>query len=253
MSRDDRYQYLLASDWSECLSPNGPFDPLIHAWPDLEPDLKSIFSKYTANEISLSRAVEELQTRLPGEYSSQAMDAFLRDKFTSYANLSELIHWCLDNGIAFMINSTGSIGYFQRAVALGLLPSIPLLSAHPFLRYHQEDTEPEHIFELHEIEDKATNTRAAQNLLGIPAHRTAVAGDSGGDGPHFAWAAETGILRIGINTKASLESFCAERGIHIHARVGIAYGAAQPRDFEAERRTDLIQVREVLRQELLSE
>jgi len=251
MPRQERFQYLVASDWSECLSPNGPFDPLIHAWPDLESDLGRIFSRYTANEISLSRAIEELQARLPGELPGQAMDAFLEENFAAYANLSWLIHWCLDRGIAFMINSTGSMGYFQRALALGLLPRIPLLSAHPFLRYAPEDSDPENIFELHEIEDKAKNTRAALNELDIPPHRAAVLGDSGGDGPHFAWAAEKGALRVGINTKASLESYCADRGIEINARVGQSYRPGEPRDHEAEARTDLAQVCDILHRELL--
>jgi hypothetical protein len=251
MARPARFHYLVASDWSECLSPNGPFDPLIHAWPDLKSDLGQIFARYTANEISLSLAVEELQARLPGELPSRGMDAFLEERFAAYANLSELIHWCLDRGIAFMINSTGSMGYFQRALALGLLPRIPLLSAHPFLRYAPEDSDPENIFELHETEDKPKNTRTAQELLDVPAHRTAVVGDSGGDGPHFAWAMKTGALRIGINTKASLETYCAERGIEINARVGPSYQPGEPRDRDAEARTDLIRVRDILQRELL--
>ncbi len=249
----DRFQYLVSSDWSECLSPNGPFDPLIHAWPELEPDLTRIFSRYTANVISLSRAVEELTNRLPGELDSGSMDEFLEQKFAAYANLSHLIHWCLDRGIAFMINSTGSLGYFQRAMALGLLPSVPLLSAHPFLRYPSEDTDPEHVFELFEIEDKATNTRDALELLGIPAHRAAVIGDSGGDGPHFAWAADQGALRVGINTKTSLERYCATKGIEINERVGLSYGPGDPRDPEAEARTDLAGVCDVLQRRLLAE
>jgi hypothetical protein len=247
----DRFHYLVASDWSECLSPNGPFDPLIHTWPGLEADLTRIFTAYTSNEISLSRAVEEIKSRLPEELSSGAMDAFLEERFAAYANLSLLIHWCLERGIAFMINSTGPIGYFQRALAKGFLPRIPLLSAHPFLRYPPADTDPERVFELFEIEDKGTNTHAALQELGIPPHRAAVVGDSGGDGPHFAWAAEHGALRVGVNTKASLEGYCAERGIEIHARLGPAYRPGQPRDREAEARTDLGGIRDILRGQLL--
>lgn len=250
MSMPDRFRYLVASDWSECLSPNGPFDALIHTWPDLEQDLTRIFSAYTSNAISLSSAVEQIKALLPGELSAEAMDAFLEEKFAAYANLSGLIHRCLERGIAFMINSTGPIGYFQRAIARGFLPRIPLLSAHPFLRYSPSPTDPEHVFELREIEDKGNNTRAALNELGIPPHRTAVVGDSGGDGPHFAWAAENGALRVAVNPKASLERYCAERGITIHARAGIAYRPGQPRDPEAEAQTDLNEVLDILLRKL---
>lgn len=251
MSMPDRFRYLVASDWSECLSPNGPFGPLIHTWPELEPDLTRIFSAYTSNETSLSNAVEEIKALLPGELSVEAMDAFLEEKFAAYANLPGLIHRCMEHGIAFMINSTGPIGYFQRALARGFLPEIPLLSAHPFLRYPSFKTDPEHVFELHEIEDKGKNTQAALNALGIPPHRAAVVGDSGGDGPHFTWAAENGALRVGVNPKASLERYCAERGITIHARAGTAYRPGQTRDPEAEARTDLNEVFDILLRELV--
>ncbi|MEF8824218.1 MAG: hypothetical protein V5B78_09345 [Desulfohalobiaceae bacterium] len=250
MAAPDRFRYLVASDWSECLSPNGPFDALIHTWPELEPDLTRIFSAYTSNEISLSSAVEKIKALLPGELSVEAMDAFLEEKFAAYANLSGLIQRCLERGIAFMINSTGPIGYFQRALAGGFVPGFPLLSAHPFLRYPPFETDPDHVFELFEIEDKGKNTQAALNALGIPPHRTAVLGDSGGDGPHFAWAAENGALRVGVNPKASLERYCAERGITIHARAGIAYSPGQPRDREAEAKTDLNEVCDILLREL---
>lgn len=251
MASHTHFQYLVASDWSECLSPNGPFDPLIYTWPHLEADLTRIFSAYTSNEISLSRAVGEIKSLLPAELGEEEMDAFLREKFTAYTGLSQVITWCLERGIAFMINSTGSMGYFQRAMARGFLPRIPLLSAHPFLRYAPTDTDPERIFELLEIEDKGTNTHTALHALGIPPHRTAVVGDSGGDGPHFSWAAENGALRVGINTKASLESYCATRGIEINAHLGLSYQPGQPRDREAEAHTDLTELCTVLRRELL--
>ena len=251
MQSQERFQYLVASDWSECLSPNGPFDPLIFTWPHLEEDLTRIFSAYTSNEISLSRAVGEIKSLLPAELAEKKMDAFLREKFATYTGLSQVINWCLEHGIAFMINSTGPIGYFQRALARGFLPRIPLLSAHPFLRYAPADTDPEQIFELLEIEDKGTNTHAALHALGIPPQRTAVVGDSGGDGPHFTWAADNGALRVGINTKASLESYCATRGIEINAHLGLSYQHGETRDREAEARTDLTELCTVLRQELL--
>jgi hypothetical protein len=30
------YKGMLSSDWSQCLSPNGPFDPLIFLYPEME-------------------------------------------------------------------------------------------------------------------------------------------------------------------------------------------------------------------------
>lgn len=252
MASKQEFQYLVSSDWSECLSPNGPFDPLIHVWPELESDLTRTFSSYTSNEISLSRAIEEIQALLPRELTSRDMDAFLRERFAAYNGLSRLINWCLSRGAAFMINSTGPMGYFQRAMANGFLPRIPLLSAHPFLQYPSAETDPEHIFPLREIEDKGVNTQAALDALDIPPQNAAVVGDSGGDGPHFAWAAERGALRIGVNTKSSLESYCAERGITIHSRVGVAYRAGESRDKEAESQTDLTKICQILQQQLFS-
>ena len=246
MADPARFRFLVSSDWSECLSPNGPFDALIHAWPELEPDLDRIFRSYTANEISLSRAVDNIRSLLPSEFGPEAMDGFLREKFASYKNLSELIRWCGEQGIAFMINTTGPMGYFQRALCLGLIPWTPLLSAHPFLRYQPGSREPERTFRLLEIEDKGKNTEQALQLLGIAPQRAVVIGDSGGDGPHFQWAADRGAFRVGCMSKGSLNRYCAERGIGIHARVGPSYAPGQARDPEAERGTDLRELASVI-------
>ena len=46
---------ILSSDWSECLSPSGPFDFIAFNFPQLAPELNEVFRSYTGNLISLGR------------------------------------------------------------------------------------------------------------------------------------------------------------------------------------------------------
>jgi phosphoglycolate phosphatase-like HAD superfamily hydrolase len=229
---------LISSDWSECLSPSGPFDPISFTWPKLEDSLEGIFRSYTQGRISMSEAMRQVKEMLPEELTQELMDKYLQDRFCSYQGVPELIHWCRENGLAFMINSTGTIGYFQRALALGLLPEIDLLSACSLLRYPPGQQDPEHILELREITDKPLNTASAAEILEVPFNQVVVMGDSAGDGPHFQWAQEQGARSIGCMTKASLQDFCQEHHVQISAYIGPSYAPGQGRDPEAEDSTD---------------
>ena len=53
-----KYKAIVSSDWSECLSPNGPFDPITFNFPALEDELNQIFKEYTGNLVSLAYATD---------------------------------------------------------------------------------------------------------------------------------------------------------------------------------------------------
>ncbi len=244
----DRFHALVSSDWSECLSPTGPFDFIAFHHPELATPCEEIFRRYTGNRITLGEACERLRALLPAPVSAEAMDAYLeRGGFAVYRGVPELMAWCLERGILFMINTTAMIGYFQRVFAARRLPPMPALSANAFLRYPPEASDPELIFELRDIADKAVHTAEVARRLGIPPRRVVVIGDSGGDGPHFAWAHRAGAFTIGSMTKESLSRYCAERGIPIGCRFGVSYAAGEPRDARREESFDFRELRAVLR------
>ena len=130
-AKNINFQAIVSSDWSECLSPSGPFDFISFAFPELETDLKNVFKQYTANLISLGAAMQKMQKMLPDPISEEQMDAYLEKRFITYKAVPDLIEWCLSKDILFMINTTGMIGYFQRVFAKGLLPRVPVLSVNP--------------------------------------------------------------------------------------------------------------------------
>jgi phosphoserine phosphatase len=216
------YKGLVGSDWSECLSPNGPFDPISFTYPELAGEMEEIFRSYTSNRITLQHAVSRIAAALPGAFTSAMMDRYLESSFRTYPGVSELISWCGANDIAFALNTTGTQGYFQRAMALGLLPEIPFVCANPFITY-SSGPDPRYTREIREIEDKAVHTAGLRAELGIPADRVVVIGDSGGDGPHFAWAQSVGAYKIGSMTKRSLHTFCAERVVTIDHYFGVRF------------------------------
>jgi len=156
-----KYRGLISSDWSECLSPNGPFDFMAYVYPDLGPDLSDIFKQYTANEIALSEAMQRCQKRLPALIRVEQMDAYLDEHFTHYTGVPELMEACRSRNILFMINTTGSRGYFQRVFSKKLLPRISALSAHPGMTFIASKNDPTALFDLHEIADKPINTELA--------------------------------------------------------------------------------------------
>jgi hypothetical protein len=132
------------------------------------------------------------------------------------------------------------IGYFQRVLAKTLLPPVPVLSAHPMIRYPGRDSDPARVFELHETRDKAQNTRALARSLGIEPEKIILMGDSGGDGPHFDWGAEAGACLIGSMTKPSLDSYCREKNIAINLRFGPDYSEEEKRDQNKEMATNFM-------------
>lgn len=232
------FSAIVSSDWSECLSPSGPFDFIAFNFPQLQPELKVIFRSYTGNLISLGEACLKIKKILPGPITPEMMDAYLDRSYAVYRGVPELIEWCLRKGVLFMINTTGMIGYFQRVFAKGLLPQIPVLSANSMFRFPASTNDPNTILELFETMDKGRNTAAVVAKMGIPAKRIIVMGDSGGDGPHFEWAHQAGAFTIGSMTKPSLAAYCEKRGIEIGKRFGLVYSKDEVRSLESEMAID---------------
>lgn len=240
------FKAIISTDWSECLSPSGPFDFIEFSYPQLAPTLNEIFRGYTGNRISLGEACRRIQAILPAPVTQEMMDAYLDRSFAAYRGVPELIDWCLSHGILFMINTTAMIGYFQRVFAKKLLPRVPVLSANALLRFPDADSDPEEILALSETTDKGKNTQAVIQKFAIPAARLVVMGDSGGDGPHFEWGRNAGGFIIGSMTKHSLSTYCKEQGIAINLRFGVSYVQGEARDAEKEERFDFMDLVEPL-------
>lgn len=233
-----KYIGMISSDWSQCLSPNGPFDGLIFHYPEARRELESIFNRYTGNEISLGQATRQVKGLLPGLLSQNQMAQYLDKHFATYPGVAELIHWCHANRILFMINTTGFMGYFQIAIRRKLLPPVGVLSAHSMLRFEADDRAAGQMVGLEEIEDKASNTAAVVDRFSIDHRNIVIVGDSGGDGPHFEWGAAVGATLVGSMTKPSLDRFCRERGVAIDHRFGHSYEPGEPISPDSEGRCD---------------
>ena len=246
MVGDKAYKAMISSDWSECLSPNGPFDLIGYSYPDLTNHLTTIFQRYTTNRISLGEASGQIESLLPERISIEQMDAYLDEGFNTYTGVADLIEWCRSRKILFMINTTGMIGYFQRVFARKLLPPVTVLSANPQIRYQHSATDPNHILELFEIQDKGRNTAAVAKTLGIPADKTVLIGDSGGDGPHFKWGSRSGAILIGSMTKKSLDDYCRCNKIHIHHRIGTDFSKGGSPDGKNETESNLMDLCDIL-------
>lgn len=223
------YRGLVSSDWSECLSPSGPFDFMSFVYPELRQALATIFRQYTGNELALSEAMQRCRGLLPAPITTDQMDAYLDERFSVYTGVPELIEACLSRQILFMINTTGSMGYFQRAFYKKLLPRIPVLSAYPGLMFPAGESDPEILFDLQEIADKPLNTQKAAKHFQIPPQNILIMGDSGGDGPHFKWAAEWKVVRVASMAKPSLKTYCAGEQVGIDHFFGISYEDGEPR------------------------
>ena len=234
------YRALVSSDWNECLAPCGPFDFISFVYPELKVRFEAIFRQYTSNAVTLGQAIGRLQGLLPGSITEQQMDAYLEHSFQTYTGVPELIDWCNDHGILFMINTTGMLGYFQRIFAKGLLPRVQALSAHPMTRYPARETDPSHVYELFEIQDKAKHTESVMRLLNIPPQKVIIMGDSGGDGPHFEWGRSVGALLVGSMTKTSLAAYCRSKGISIDVRFGVARTAESAKARDKELQVDFV-------------
>lgn len=228
------YKAIVSSDWNECLSPSGPFDFISFSYPQIATQLKTIFNQYTGNLISIGEAIRQIQKLLPAPITEKQMDQYLDESFATYSGVPELIEWCLSRNILFMINTTGMIGYFQRVFAKSLLPQVPVLSAHPMVRYPKDDADPRYIYDLFETMDKGKNTESAIRSFNIPSNKIIIMGDSGGDGPHFEWGAGSGAFLIGSMTKPSLKRYCEQKTLLINTQFGPSYADGEIKDIEKE-------------------
>jgi len=240
------YNGMISSDWSQCLSPNGPFDPLSYLYPDLTMDLALIFKQYTSNEITLGRAIKQVREMLPGWPSPDQLDQYLYACFETYRGVPELIQWCRHNRVLFMLNTTGFAAYFQRVLSKELLPAVDVLSAQSKWCINMEKIEAMRFIALMEVQDKARNTAIIAKKHSIPNHRIVLMGDSGGDGPHFEWGATIGATLIGSMTKPSLRTFCDERKITVHHQVGHIYQPGESISTDKERDFDFQSVIDIL-------
>ena len=229
-----KYKGIISSDWNECLAPSGPFDPIAFTYPELEPDLRNTFNKYTSNEISLRQASDDIRQLLPEPFSERHMDNFLDQSFSIYRGVSDLIEWASEQQILFMINTTGMQGFFQRALIKKVLPDVPIIAANPLISYSRTPGDSRYQFEVSEIDDKPKNTIAAMRNFDIPSGKAVVIGDSGGDGPHFEWGASSGALLIGSMTKVSLSRYCLGKQVQIDQMFGKTYLPDQERNLEEE-------------------
>jgi len=247
---NQKYKAIVSSDWSECLSPNGPFDPIAFNYPELESNLKRIFRAYTGNAISLKTALGEIERLLPEDFTLARMDAYLDAQFQTYEGVPELIEWCLSRDILFMINTTGTQGYFQRVFAKQLIPVVPVVAANPLIRFPDGASEDRYRQEVLEMEDKPKSTMAVLGTYGLPSTKVVVMGDSGGDGPHFQWAADEGAFSIGIMAKQSLIRYCELRHIRVSRFFGWFYGSGEARNPEKEMKFDFRELRNVFQEAL---
>jgi hypothetical protein len=101
----NRYRGMISSDWNECLAPCGPFDPIAFACPELEEELSGIFRLYTGNLISLSEATRRIGGLLPKPITERQMDAYLDASFITYRGVVDLVKWCKEHHVLFMINT----------------------------------------------------------------------------------------------------------------------------------------------------
>jgi hypothetical protein len=231
------YTGMISSDWSECLAPGGPFDPMVFVYPELEAELSQVFRMYTGNQITLSEATRRIRGLLPKPITEKQMDAYLDASFVTYRGVIDLITWCTKNRTLFMINTTGMQGYFQRAMAKGQLPQGIVVAANPMISYPGRQAE---MYEVREIEHKAKNTEKVMRAHGISPNKVIVMGDSGGDGPHFAWGASVGAHLVGSMIKPSLEKYCKSKGIEIGTRFGLTYSEGEKKNPAREMEVDFM-------------
>jgi 2-hydroxy-3-keto-5-methylthiopentenyl-1-phosphate phosphatase len=235
-----KYRAMVSSDWNGCLAPCGPFDFISFAHPRLKSDLNAIFRQYTGNLISLGEAASQIRKLLPDSITPYQMEAYLDESFSTYTGVPEFIEWCASHQIMFMINTTGMIGYFQRIFAKKLLPPVPVVSAHPLIRYPQNSSGSCRFYELLETQDKGKNTDKVARSLTIPAAKIILLGDSGGDGPHFEWGAANGTFLISSMTKPSLNAYCRKKDIEIDLRFGLDYSRSETQNPHEESQVDFM-------------
>jgi hypothetical protein len=241
-----RYRALVSSDWNQCLAPCGPFDFISFTFPECAGILDRIFRQYTGNEISLGEALRNVRAILPSPVTPGQMDAYLDERFAVYQGVVDFIHWCAENGVLFMVNTTGMIGYFQRVCRAGRIPPLPALSASPELCFPSADRDFKRLLPLREVADKAANTASVMKSSGIAARQVVLIGDSGGDGPHFDWGAKKGATLVGSMTKPSLERYCRRRGIRIHHLFGKTYQPGEAGNPQEEMAFDFMELTKIV-------
>lgn len=241
-----QYTALVSSDWNECLAPCGPFDVIGFHYPEQRSAIEKIFRLYTGNAATLGEASQHIAELLPDPITEKQMDEYLAAAFETYPGVSNFITACRRHGILFMINTTGMRGYFQRAIARGLLPSPEVLSAHPMVGFHENPAKAALFFPLLEVGDKAKNTAAAAERFNIPMDRIVLMGDSGGDGPHFEWGYQSGAHLIGCMVKPSLANFCHRHRIEIDTYFGHAYAEGETKDPDKEMDCDFSQLMDIV-------
>jgi 2-hydroxy-3-keto-5-methylthiopentenyl-1-phosphate phosphatase len=246
LEKNKAYKAIVSSDWNECLAPCTPFDFISFNYPQLATELETIFKQYTGNIISLGEAVRLIQNLLPAPITEKQMDQYLDESFATYSGVPELIEWCQSNNILVMINTTGMIGYFQRVFAKNLLPKMPVLSAHPMVRYPKGDTDPRHVYDLFETMDKSKNTASVIRSFNIPANKIIIIGDSGGDGPHFEWGAASHAFLIASMTKPSLKKYCDQKGIQINAQFGPSFAEGEIKDLGKEMQVNVMDLAPII-------
>jgi 2-hydroxy-3-keto-5-methylthiopentenyl-1-phosphate phosphatase len=234
IDKNNAYKAIVSSDWNECLAPCGPFDFISFNYPQLTTEIETIFKQYTGNSISLGEAIRQIQKLLPAPITEEQMDHYLDKSFTTYNGVPELIEWCRSRNILFMINTTGMIGYFQKKKKKNLLPKVPVLSAHPLVRYPKSKTDPPHICDLLETMDKCKNTESVVRSINIPSSKIIIMGDSGGDGPHFKWGAANKAFLVANMMKPSLQRYCDQNNISIDLQFGLSYKDGKNKDLRKE-------------------
>jgi len=174
------------------------------------------------------------------------MDVYLDANFSTYLGVPDLIEWCLSHGIFFMINTTGTQGYFQRVFAKGLLPAVPFVTANPLICFLGAGEDPRYLYWVTEIDDKPNNTESLIRCLGISPRRVVIIGDCGGDGPHFEWGSSIGPFLISGMVKPSLDIYCRDRGVIISKRFGGSYSSDERQDRSEEMQTNFMELTETI-------
>jgi len=111
---------------------------------------------------------------------------------------------------------------------------VPVVSAHPLIRYPQNTSGSSRFYELLETQDKSKNTDKVARSLVIPATKIILLGDSGGDGPHFEWGRTNDAFLVGSMTKPSLDAYCREKDIEIDLRFGLDYSLGEKKEPQKE-------------------
>ena len=240
------YRAIISADWNECLAPCGPFDYIAFTYPELKPALGDIFNRYTGNRITFKDAMQQVQVILPQPVNISQMDAYLDKAFQMYTGVAQLISWCHAQKILFMLNTTGAVGYFQRAFFKKLLPPLPVISAYPDPNFPQAASDPEQKYPLFETTDKSKHTEMVAQKIGVPFNRIIIMGDSGGDGPHFTWGARNGAFLIASMAKPSLQAYCRKEGIQPDCFFGNTYGEGDTVDPASEMGYNFMEVAGVI-------